>query len=225
MGKESSAHAETGPAWVKKMRKITVSGGPLKGACYGNLPEVEIAKSAKAYRGDPRFMQYCRQFMASKLIDGAEEPDSKSDSSSSGKLDRKWVSEWGIWLCTGAIRWVQKSSKFKLAFLIFMLLFVCSRPNFSVLCGKVTVLMVKTVFRRSVALVTMVLDTILDEAIQQVDSALSPAAVAVQTLYNDQLPIDGQSNSFHMVMHLICLVMGSILGRNYGQAPWAARNL
>ena len=207
------------------MRKVTVSGGPLKGACYGDLPEAEIAKSAKSYRGDPRFMQYCRQFMASKLIDGAEEPEGKGDSSLSGKLDKKWVFEWGIWLRTGVTRWVQRSSKFKLVFLILMLLVVCSRPNFSVLCGKVTVLMVKTAFRRTVALVTMVLDSILEEAIQQVDSALSPAPIAAQTLYNDQLPMEGQSNSFHLFMNLICLLMGSILGRTYGQAPLAARNL
>ena len=206
------------------MRKVTVSGGPLKGACYGDLPEVEIAKSAKSYRGDPRFMQYCRQFMASKLIDGAEAPESKSDSSLNGKLENKWVFEWWIWFRSGAHRWIQRSSKFRLVFLLLVTLVVCSRPNFSVLCGKVTVLTVKTVFRRSVALVTLVLDSILDEAIQQVDSALSPASIAAQTLYNDQLPMDGQSNSFHLFMHLICLVMGSILGRTYGQAPFAARN-
>ena len=57
------------------MGKVTVTGGSLKGARCGDLPEAEVAKSAKSYRGDARFMQYCRQFMASKLIDGAEEPE------------------------------------------------------------------------------------------------------------------------------------------------------
>ena len=57
------------------------------------LPESEVAKSAKGYRGDPRFMQYCRQYMASKLLEGTEQPGRQSESQA--KLSRivEWVAK------------------------------------------------------------------------------------------------------------------------------------
>ncbi|CAK8996465.1 Bacitracin synthase 1 (BA1) [Includes: ATP-dependent cysteine adenylase (CysA) (Cysteine activase) [Durusdinium trenchii] len=72
MAKSSVTPAEDGPGWVKKMRRVVISGGPLRGARYGDIPESEVARWSKSYKGDARFGQYCKQFMASKLIEGVQ---------------------------------------------------------------------------------------------------------------------------------------------------------
>lgn len=224
MGKSSALHAEGGPVWLKKMRKVAVSGGPLKGALYGDLPESEVAKSAKGYRGDPRFMQYCRQYMASKLLEGTEQPGRQSESQA--KLSRivEWVAK--------NAPYVYKNSAhvYKTRFLIISLLFilVITRPSFSILCGKLTVLVVKTVFRKSIAFVTMILDTILEEALLQVDSALTstmtPSLREPVPQVHGMEPMDHQPQSLQLVMQLACLAVGTLLGRNYALAPQPARN-
>lgn len=205
------------------MRKVTVTGGSLKGAFYGDLPEAEIAKSAKSYRGDARFMQYCRQFMASKLIDGAEEPENTG--ANIGPPENKWRLEYWSF-CKGIFaRCFTKWSRGKLLVLLGMMLLLISRPSFSVLCGKAAMLVIKTAIRRSVALVTMVLDTVLDEAIQQIDSALAPTQVTHGQASTDPFPMGPPITKQDYFMHVICLLLGTLFGRHYGNAPFLARNL
>ena len=219
MGKTSANSAEDGLAWAKKMRKVTITGGPLKGAQYGDLQESEIAKAAKAYRGDPRFLQYCRLFMASKILDVSEEPTECTDERTVVSKARRFAEK--------AYPWLQqcftKNYRHRFLIAVGLLALLLSRPAFSILLGKVSILMIKSVIKNSVALVTMILDAVLEEAVTQVDMAfLPPPAQRVGVPGHDL--IERGSNIYQLFMHLSCLILGTLLGRQYGTVPRFDRN-
>ena len=56
--------AEDGEGLRRRFKRAVVGGGRLKGSRYSDLAEAEIRRCAKSYRGDARFGQYCRQWVA-----------------------------------------------------------------------------------------------------------------------------------------------------------------
>ena len=210
---------DNGQAWAKKLKKVEVSGGPLKGARYGDIPDSDIAKSAKSYRGDARFKQYCRLYMSAKLLDNKVETSETSESAVPSKWRMAWdrISPWVKRLHSGLGRG---------HFLVFsvVLIFLISRPTFSVLCGKLSVLLIKSIIKRTVSLITMIMDAILEEAVNQVDTAMLP--VVPETVHSGagKELIDRSSTSTQLLLHLFSLIIGSLLGRHFGYAPLTARN-
>ena len=69
----SGGAAETGAELVKKFKRVSVQGGSLRGARYSDVSEADIRKSAKSYRGDPRFSQFCKQWVAAETF--ASDPE------------------------------------------------------------------------------------------------------------------------------------------------------
>ena len=52
-----------GEDWTKRFRKVTVAGGPLKGARYSEVSVEDLERSARSYRADPRFNQYAKRMV------------------------------------------------------------------------------------------------------------------------------------------------------------------
>ena len=174
MAKSSAASADSGLGWAKKMRRVVIAGGSLKGAQYGDVQESEIAKAAKSYKGDPRFLQYCRLYMSSKILEPAEDNEEKlkQEESAAAKL---WT--WAPAIHAAFQKCLTKSRRWRFLACCLVLMVLMSRPAFSVLFSKVTILTIKAVIRRSVNLVTMILDAVLEEAVSQIDLALLPSPV------------------------------------------------
>lgn len=197
------------------MRKVTIVGGPLKGAQYGDLQESEIAKASKAYRGDPRFLQYCRLYMASKVLDVTDEPLEKSEDRFIAAKLRHFATR----ISPIFSQCFKSDRRYHVFFGCLFFLLLLSRPSFSILCGKVSILVIKTFIKKSIALVTMILDAVLEEAVNQVDSTfLPPPAVQMNTLPGHAI-VERGTELYQLFLHLGCLIFGALLGRQYVPAP------
>ena len=220
MAKSSVTPAEDGPGWVKKMRRVVISGGPLRGARYGDIPESEVARWSKSYKGDARFGQYCKQFMASKLIEGVQAPAGErlsTDASEQHTTFDKWKQ------CRAFFsKYMNKWPRSRVFLACLVCLFILSRPRFTILCGRLSMLMVKTVFRQSLALLTAVLDAILEETIHQVDSVLMPMQIGTEFSPTAAGHADKSPGTYQLATHLVCVVVGAIYGRR--GMPLLARN-
>lgn len=212
MAKSSAASADNGLGWAKKMRRVVIAGGSLKGAQYGDVQESEIAKAAKSYKGDPRFLQYCRLYMSSKILEPAEDNGEKlkQEESAAAKL---WT--WAPAIHAAFQKCLTKSHRWRFLACCLVLMVLMSRPAFSVLFSKVTILTIKAVIRRSVNLVTVILDAVLEEAVSQIDLALLPSPVERTTGLHSPDSQDVHSPSYQLMIHLGCLVLGTVMGRRY----------
>lgn len=175
----SGKTAEGGEALRKKFKKITIVGGSLKGARYGDISEPDIRKAARSYRGDPRFAQLCKQWVAAETV----APDDDAQPSSAGRVAGAQLSSnqtWKAWcyqVACGAGRWAYAKCKgrwFTATSVTCLLLLVISRPAFSRLCGRLVGISIRLAFRRGFYLVTILIDSILDEATYQMEATLLP---------------------------------------------------
>ena len=220
MAKTSDQRADSGQALNRKLRKTPIKGGVWRGALYGDLSEPEIAKCAKGYKGDPRFLQYCRQYMASKLL---EEPKPCDALPSTSLTANPWLAQLMVRMSAFG-RWLKTCQKRRLFAAVLICLFLFSRPAFSTLCGKVSVLLIKTFIKKTFAVFTLILDAILEEAVSQLDYALLPNPVELGPQSTPREIIDKNGGSLQIALHLICILIGSLLQRAYGVAPTPARN-
>ena len=76
----SGLGAEDGAALKKKFKRAVVTGGTYRGARYSDLADADVRKAAKGYRGDLRFLQYCKQFVSLELVD--DEPTQQNGAGS-----------------------------------------------------------------------------------------------------------------------------------------------
>lgn len=63
-----------------------------------------------------------------------------------------------------------------------------------------------------------------DEAIQQIDSALAPTQVTHGQASTEPFPMGLPITKQDYFLHAICLLLGTIFGRHYRNAPFLARN-
>ncbi len=214
----SGATAVDGVAFKKKFKRAVVSGGTFRGARYSDLADADVRKAAKGYRGDPRFLQYCKQFVALELVsDGSittgsltgEKKDTQEPDPDLTRWPFRWMIQWVIWF-----RAYFRGRWLPMIVFLFLLIVVASRPAFGRLCGRLLGLSLKIVIRRSASLVVTVVDSILDEAALQVEEILTAAP-------HDSLPgadrpihIVQQSYSFtHFLVNALCIFLGSLLQR------------
>jgi len=219
----SGKHAETGEGLRKRFKKAVVAGGRHKGAKYNDLPDAELHRCAKSYRGDPRFLQFCRQWSSLQLlasdesIDGGQKKDGSSQRS--GWFPFMTAHLFNFWSVLGRFAKVHLALSLLIALAFF---FVISRPSFSHLCSKLLVLAVRRVVAYVYTFATTLIDGILNEAVQQVDIALRPVpliAEAPQTMQHRPAPTpqtmsDNPAPSW--LLHVFSMIMGAWLGRHYG---------
>ena len=148
----------------KKFKKISIVGGTLKGAHYGDVSETDLRKAARSYRGDPRFAQFCKQWVAAETVAPDDEPSCLGHQSANSvpttSVSLTWKA-WGYQFVCNFGRWTYGKCKGRwisafFAFSFFML--VISRPAFSRLCGRLLGITIRLAFRRGLYLLTVLVD-------------------------------------------------------------------
>lgn len=226
--------AEDGAGLKARFKRAVVSGGKHRGARYTDLAEAEIRRCATSYKGDPRFAQYCKQWVALHLLSPVE--PSGADSSAAvpekaGTAQGAASVTWSAW-CGEKIKKLgsQVRSFARGRKLVAFCFFICfgiliSRPSFGILFSKVTVLMIRGVLRRSIGLLTSVIDAVLDEAIEQVEAVLMGQPVQPTLQHQHAQPSEPVTqtmvpmihDTWHWIAHII-LVIGTFYRRAHGVA-------
>ena len=225
--------ADGGAQLLKKFKRAVVQGGSLKGARYSDVSEADIRRGSKLYRGDQRFAQFCKQWVAAtvvapdevlKVADAsgvngrkAEEPTFSSSWKSLGKC---WIKNFHNW-AVGQV----KGRFFTSCLVVFIVLVIMGRPAFGKLCGKVIGLSVRIIIKRVFGILTLVLDSLLEEAASQVEQVLLPSPHAeYQHAVTMNQPMPQVGSSLQWTMHILCILVGSLLGRNLPRAIPTALN-
>ena len=209
--------AEDGAGLKQRFKRAVVSGGKHKGARYTDLAEAEIRRCATSYRGDHRFSQYCKQWVSLHLLSPMEETSSSQNEKDSIKSEVPPVT-WSQWAwsivkkAAASMKTFAKGRKLlTLAFLV-SLTFLMSRPSFGTLSSRLTVLVIRGLLRRTVGFVSAIIDAVLDEAIDQVESALVGQPLAPPHQYSQpgepfsQPPVPVFSNAWHWVAHIFLVI-------------------
>lgn len=216
---------ENGGDWQKQFKRTVITGGPLKGAHYHDISFEDIKKSAKSYRGDPRFNQYCKRYLSQKALqdsgEGALPTEVGPQPSRCCCLRGKFIVVAG---------WVWGKAKVKLGLsilLVLICLVVLTRPLFYVVLSRAIKASIKFMLRRSCGLIIVLIDAFLDEAATQLDpgliSAPSPAVVADDTAVRYELQ---QITGIHMLLwNSLFVLVGVLIGHRLPRAPGAVRNL
>ena len=214
----SSAPSEGGESWQKQFKKTVVAGGPLKGARYLDVSWDDLRKSARSYRGDPRFNQFAKRMMSERAL--GERQQKNADQNPSFNTWHR-LKEFLIWVA------VRSRGKMLLLFaLTCFAVVLLTRPLFYVVIARSLALGVKITLRRSFGLLVILLDAILEEAAATLEENLLIAPSRAQTLpahtpftYEMQ-----QTNSFqNLIMHSLFALLGAFFGHRW-RAPVAVRN-
>jgi hypothetical protein len=220
----SGKSAGGGEALRKKFKKISIVGGTLKGAHYGDVSETDLRKAAKSYRGDPRFAQFCKQWVAAETVAPDDEPSCLGHQSANSvpttSVSLTWKA-WGYQFVCNFGRWTYGKCKGRwisafFAFSFFML--VISRPAFSRLCGRLLGITIRLAFRRGLYLLTVLVDSILDEAAYQMETTLLPVPEQIPGTFfpNPQQHQVAELSYSRWFWHFFCVAFGAVLGR-YGR--------
>jgi hypothetical protein len=216
--------AEDGEGLRRRFKRAVVGGGRLKGSRYSDLAEAEIRRCAKSYRGDARFGQYCRQWVAihsSATPALTIDPDHEKGTEMSETHGLQLVSwlRWGLTLIWRFYAWMLRFARGRKAVAVILLLMVAylaSRPAFSVLCSKLVILTVRESLRRCFCVLSLLVDGLLEEAVAQIDSLLrspQPAAREVPVAQTAQPTETTHWYLLHWLLHGLCLIFGPLRRR------------
>eukprot|EP00438_Fugacium_kawagutii_P028079 Skav223928 [mRNA] locus=scaffold2593:382825:387213:+ [translate_table: standard] len=204
--------SETGEDLVKQFRKAVVAGGPLKGAQFFDVSWEDLKKAAKSYRADARFNQFAKRRLSEKALgSGAATAPAPT------KPQRCWGSlkSWTTFAVTFLrARWLLS------AFLGLLLLVTLSRPMFYVVLAKGLALSLRVVLRRSVGLLAILIDALLDEAAASLETALiAPPSVPGNLLPNSGYELQHQSIFMQWFWHAFFGFLGAVLGHRLRAPP------
>lgn len=186
-----------------------ISGGPLKGARYTEVSWEDLKKAARSYKQDARFNQYAKRRMSERALGKDQKKDSVDDGPPSFK---KRCAEWVLWF------YCKSKGKALIVFLIFMLTCILlSRPLFYVVIAKSISMAVRLALRRSVGLVVLLIDAILDEAAVNLEATLiAPPNMQSPNSQNTLPTYEIQQQQFmgNLLMYLLFTCVGLVLGRH-----------
>ena len=195
-----------------------MQGGSLRGARYSDVSEADIRKSARSYRGDPRFSQFCKQWVAAETFASDPELDKQTseglDKSSQAK---SWLGLGGLSMFAftkDSLRVVQQRLKGRWGTSFWVMLFliiVISRPAFGRLCARLFGLTLRFCMRRLFTLIFSIIDTILEEAILQTETALAPDYAAESPTTAVSQPARDTIPSY--IIHIFCMVFGALVSK------------
>jgi len=209
--------AEDGAGLKQRFKRAVVAGGKHKGARYTDLAEAEIRRCATSYRGDPRFAQYCKQWVSLHLLSPVEEASS-SQMEKEGMKPETTSATWSAWAwdklkkAALSLRAFARGRKLLAFFFLLSLVLLVSRPSFGTLSSKLTVLVIRGVLRRSLGFLASVIDAVLDEAIEQVESALTgqhlppPHQLGQPNEPYVHPPVPIIENTWHWIAHVFLVI-------------------
>ena len=212
----SSQPCEDGESWDKQFKRAVVAGGPLKGARYTDVGWDDLRKAAKSYRGDARFNQYAKRCLSERAFAIKSE---SAESDAKGNRCRHSCS----WFCMKAATWVLAKARVKLGLVIIVsliMLLLLSRPLFYVVVAKTLSLSVKLFLRRSIGLLVVLLDAILDEAAASLETQLisQPTVITASTSQVPQYELQQINTWPSLLIHGLCMLVGALLGNRMQRA-------
>lgn len=165
--------SDIGEDLTRQFRKAVVAGGPLKGAQFFDVSWEDLKKAAKSYRADARFNQFAKRRVSQRALGSQPELPPKAT-----KLEgsMQWMKRWLLWLFV-----IMRGRIVLSVILTLLLLILLSRPRFYVVLAKGLALGLRLVLRRSVGLLALLIDAILDEAAVSLETSLMAPPVQVST--------------------------------------------
>ena len=123
----------------------------------------DLKRSARSYRADPRFNQYAKRMVSEMALGDANSASNAKKNAS--ETPSRWCSwrrarEWGSWILLKV-----KGKIFLAIFTCMVLLLVLSRPLFYAVFARCLRVVVRLALRRSVGLLVILIDALLDEAV------------------------------------------------------------
>lgn len=224
--KEASGQgADSGAAFRKKFKRAVISGGSLRGARYSDLPDSDIRKYSKGYKGDPRFVQYCKQFVSSELVSESSAPVEAQDTSTLFLAEPKTSKKSMLWMeafVNGLKNFVRDYCRgrwFSFGVLTCFLFIVITRPAFGRLCGRIFSLILRLCFRRVVGLLSVIIDSVLEETAVHLEEALTTSPETTSTRDTPNFVVQTSQNSFsQFLLNGLCVLLGSLLHRTFQRA-------
>lgn len=201
---------------VKQFRKAVVSGGPLKGAQFFDVGWEDLKKAAKSYRSDARFNQFAKRRVSERAlgrgVSTVPEPTTY----------QRWclrLKSWRTWLFT-----FMRARLVLSIGLIVLLLVLLSRPLFYLVLAKGLALCIRLALRRSVGLVAIILDAILDEVAVNLETTLIAPPAAGPSVPLQTAGYELQQSQFfaQWLWHAFFGFLGAIIGHRL-RAPPAVR--
>ena len=220
----SSAAFEIGEQLQKQFKRATVQGGPLQGARFLEVGWDDLRKAAKSYRSDPRFNQFAKRVLSEKAL--GHESNVQSQNSPAIKTWSQFMSSYArrasVWF------WGRMKTRLGLVLFIFLILMiVLSRPLFYAVVAKTLVLSIRLALRRSIGLLVLLVDAILDEAANSLETALIvPPTNQIPAVISQQSQMTTPQRTFHeLIMNALFTMIGLLIGHRLPRAARIDRNL
>ncbi len=195
-------------ALVAKHGHKTVETGPLRGTRYDKVETDRLKKAAKRYTGDQAFQKYARSYTLLLELEGDDVPQPCAPLAIKVKVPdvNSNPNEWWIW-CKGLViekgkRLFQTRSGWLALCLIGLLLL--AKPAVTATLAKLVASSVRLAFRRCIAFWSMVLESLMDEVIYQLEYTVREAL----PLANDIPEAVRPSNS--LVSHFLSAGIGAL---------------
>lgn len=214
----SSEPLEHGADLQKQFKKAIIKAGPLKGAKYLDVGLEDLRKAARSYRADARFNQFAKRSIAEKTLarDSPANPEPSGEQLDISNSPQCWTK------FKARIKWILSKMEGRWminCFIIFWLVLVLSRPMFYVVLAKTIGVLVKLALRRSIGIITVILDAILDEAAASLESSLISQnfrTLPGQHHHSQQPhPLITQDPFGHWLFHILFGIAGGIIGRRW----------
>lgn len=155
---------------------MAVVGGTLQGTPYEAVSDDRLRKVAKRYNGDAAFQKYARAYVILSELDISGEPRPCEPLVAKGTSKEKAVSENRassyLSFCAKMFSHCVQS-KWTICLLLCLTGSFLLRPSISHLFGKVTVSLIRLIFRRVLAICSMLLDGVVDEVVYQLDHTVT----------------------------------------------------
>ena len=153
-------------------------GGTLQGTPYEAVSDDRLRKVAKRYSGDPAFQRYAKAYVILSEQDVAGDPlaceplvtngTAKDVAGAESKVSVCY--RWCIEICSYCVK-----SRWTLCRVSCLLVCFLLRPSISQLFGKISVSVIRLIFRRVLAICSMLLDGFVDEVVYQLDHTVAAA--------------------------------------------------
>lgn len=195
-------------------KKVTVVGGPLKGARYSEISFEDLKRAARSYRADPRFNQFAKRMVSERALGDANRAFSAKGEKEEHSRCCSWrkTREWGSWILSKA-----RGRLFLASFTFLVFLLVLSRPLFYVVFARGLRVVVRLALRRSVGFLIVLIDALLDEAAASLEAGLiaPPSQNPLVTDNHVQFDLQQQNSFTGLLINGFFTLAGLLLGRHW----------
>lgn len=200
-----------------------MTGGWLNGARYLDVGWEDLKKASRSYKSDPRFNQFAFRAIAERTL--GKDADTSVQPIAANTMT--WLAY--FWLkCRQLWSFIRAKAKVKLGMSLMiglLLLILLTRPLFYTVMAKTVPLGIRVALRRSIGLVVLIVDAILDEAATALEaSLLTPPQMPDNFQRVPQYELQPPRTFYEFFWHGLFTVLGVIIGHRLPRAARFDRN-